>query len=165
MGAILNSRWIATTIRCTFWRLPIENILVVVDSHRLSSGGRAYQAIRFEDHPDYRTNGFKTYENDVSLVQVEGSIVFSATVQPIQLNFDYISGGTNVIISGFGLANDADTEFNDVLQYLRTTTLTNADSQSRMPEFMDGEITERTFCTFTTQGQEIKFELIKVCGN
>jgi hypothetical protein len=56
MGAILNSRWVATTIRCTFWRLPIENILVIADSNRLSSGGRSYQAVRFVDHPDYRVS-------------------------------------------------------------------------------------------------------------
>jgi hypothetical protein len=88
-------------------------------------------------------------------VQIQGSIVFSGTVQPIELSSDVIGGGLNVIIAGFGLANDADTEFNDVLQYLKTTTLTNADSQNRMPEFMDGEITERTFCTFTSPGQGI----------
>lgn len=54
MGAILNARWVASTIRCVFWRLPIENILVVTDSHRLSTGGTVYQAIRYVDHPDYR---------------------------------------------------------------------------------------------------------------
>jgi trypsin len=102
-----------------------------------------------------KVNGFLTYENDVSLVQVQSNIVFSSTVQPIALSSNFIGGGVNVIISGYGLANDADTVFNDALQYLRTTTLTNADSQSRMPEFMEGEITERTFCTFLGTGQGI----------
>lgn len=34
-----------------------------------------------------------------------------------------------------------------------TTTLTNADSRSRLPELMYEEITDRTFCTFTRVGQ------------
>lgn len=41
----------------------------------------------------------------------------------------------------------------DNLQYKRTTTLTNADSRSRLPEFMYEEITDRTFCSFTAVGQ------------
>lgn len=88
-------------------------------------------------------------------MQVHENIVFSSTVQPISLSSDFISGGLNVVIAGYGLANERDTEFQDALQYLRTTTLTNADCRSRMPEFMHPEITERTFCTFASAGQGI----------
>jgi trypsin len=135
--------------------MPVENIIVVVGTHLLSSGGITHRAIRVVEHPEYRQDGFGTYENDISLVQVESNFVFSSNVAAIQLGSTFVGGGINVVIAGFGIPDDTADVFDDNLQYLRTTTLTNSDSRSRMPYFMYDEITERTFCTFTVLGQGI----------
>ncbi|CRL03696.1 CLUMA_CG016530, isoform A [Clunio marinus] len=155
MGVILNQRWVATTVRCTFWRMPVENIAVVAGSNRLSSGGTTYRAIHVVEHPEYRQEGFMTYENDISLIQVDRNIVFSATIASIPISSNFIGGGVNVDIAGFGTRSAEETVHHDAMLYFRSTTLTNADSQNRFPEFMDGEITERTFCTFLGNGQGV----------
>jgi secreted trypsin-like serine protease len=99
-GFIINARWVGSSYRCTFWRQPAENILVVVGAVTLSSGGSFHQAIRIVGHPEYRAEGFGTYENDISLVQVKDSFVFSASVAPIALGTTFIGGGVNGIFAG-----------------------------------------------------------------
>lgn len=89
-----------TSYRCTFWRQPAENISVVVGSVLLSSGGSTHQAIRIVEHPEYRSDGFGTYENDISLIQVATSFIFSSTVAPVVLGTRNIGGGVNGILAG-----------------------------------------------------------------
>lgn len=97
---IINNHWVGTSFRCTFWRQPASNILVIVGATRLSSSGTAHQAIEIVGHPEYRVEGFGTYENDISLVRIENSLTFSATVAPIALGTIYVGGGVNGILAG-----------------------------------------------------------------
>lgn len=53
----------------------------------------------------------------------------------------------------WGRLSDDNLVLPDQLQYKLTTTLTNADSRSRLPEFLYDEITDRTFCSFIQVGQ------------
>jgi trypsin len=99
-GFIINPRWVGSSYRCTFWRQPAENILVVVGAVTLSSGGSFHQAIQIVGHPEYRAEGFGTYENDISLVQIEDSFVFSQAVSPISLGSNFVGGGVNGIFAG-----------------------------------------------------------------
>lgn len=99
-GFIINSRWVGSSYRCTFWRQPAENILVVVGAVTLSSGGNVHQAVQIVGHPEYRAEGFGTYENDISLVQVKDSFVFSQAVSPIDLGSSFVGGGVNGIFAG-----------------------------------------------------------------
>jgi hypothetical protein len=87
------------------------------------------------------------------MVQIDGNFVFSPAVQPIGLASHFISGGTNAILAGFGFLTIQNRAFSDTLQYVQVTTITNSDCASRMPEFLQPEITERILCTFTRVGQ------------
>lgn len=99
-GFIINTQWVGSSFRCTFWRQPASTILVIVGATRLSASGTAHQAIEIVGHPEYRAEGFGTYENDVSLVKIEQFFVFSAVVQPIALGSSFIGGGVNGVLAG-----------------------------------------------------------------
>jgi Trypsin len=84
---------------------------------------------------------------------LDRNIVFSASVQPIRIASQFVSGGTNAIIAGFGFLTIQERVFSENLQYVGKTTITNSDCASRMPAFLQVEITERILCTFTRVGQ------------
>lgn len=101
----------------------------------------------------FKQEGFLTYENDISLVQLDRNIVFSPSVQPIPIASQFIGGGINAIIAGFGFLTIQERIFSENLQYIGKTTITNSDCVSRMPEFLKPEITERILCSFNGVGQ------------
>jgi Trypsin len=87
------------------------------------------------------------------LVQLEGNIIYSSSVQPLPIASNFIGGGVNAVLAGFGFLTIQNRTFSDVLQYVTVTTITNSDCVSRMPEFLQPEITDRIMCTFTRAGQ------------
>ena len=99
-GFIINERWIGSSYRCTFFRQPTETILVIAGAVRLSTDGTIHQAIRTIFHPEYRADGFGTYENDLSLVQIEDNFTFSDRVAPIALGNSWVGGGVNGVLAG-----------------------------------------------------------------
>jgi hypothetical protein len=66
----------------------------------LSSGGEVHQGVRIVGHPLYQAEGFGTYENDISLVEVETDIVFATNVQPAALGTVSIGAGVNGVLAG-----------------------------------------------------------------
>ena len=99
-GFIINERWIGSSYRCTFWRQPAETIHVVVGATNLSSGGIFYEAVEIVFHPEYRAEGFGNYENDNSVVRIDGVFTFSDTVAPIALATSFVGGGVNGVLAG-----------------------------------------------------------------
>lgn len=86
-------------------------------------------------------------------MKLEGNIVYSSSVQPLPIASNFIGGGVNAVLAGFGFLTIQNRTFSDVLQYVTVTTITNSDCASRMPEFLQPEITGRILCTFTRVGQ------------
>lgn len=97
---IINERWVGSSFRCTFFRQPAENILVAVGSVTLSAPRYIHQAIKIVGHPEYRAEGFGTYENDISLVQIKDSFTFSDDVRPVPISSSNVQAGTNAYLAG-----------------------------------------------------------------
>lgn len=79
--------------------------------------------------------------------------MFSDTVRPIAIASNFIGGGVNAVLAGFGFLTIQERIFSDVLQSVTVTTITNSDCAYRMPEFLKEEITDRILCTFSRAGQ------------
>jgi hypothetical protein len=72
----------------------------VVGTVTLASGGSMHQAVDIIGHPQYQSDGFGTYENDISLVEVETDIVFNQNVAPVVLGKSLVGGGINAVLAG-----------------------------------------------------------------
>lgn len=81
-----------------------HEIIVVVGSVLLSSGGYEHRSVRIVAHPDYDDVSLSA---DVALVQVAQPFVFNDSVQPISIGTEVILEA-NALVSGWGMLNVSD---------------------------------------------------------
>lgn len=148
-GSIINSRWTLHAAHCTFHFSSPNDLHVIVGSISVSSGGVAHTITKIVNHPNFST---RTVANDISISQTTSVIVFNANVQPIALGSAQTGGGVNSVVIGWGrLAHNG--PLPDKLQYLETTTLTNADCKSRFGNTNVPPIFDHKICTLTRVGE------------
>lgn len=123
-GAIITPNLVLTACHCTDakGRDNTELYRVFVGSTN-KSGGQEFQVNRFISHELY--NSFHL-RKDLVFIELKMSIRFSASVQPIQMNRDFIDAGIPVMFAGWGKTND------DIksLKFIEMETMTN--DQCRM---------------------------------
>jgi hypothetical protein len=115
--------------------------------------GMVIRSQRFVRHPLYVRD---QPQYDISLIESALNIVFSATVQPIQLASNIVGGGVNAAIAGFGFLRTEDPINSSILQLIRVTTLTNADCRNRLAS-TDLTVFDHSICAFSRKGEGICF--------
>lgn len=121
-GSIINSRWVLTAAHCTIGNSP-SNVLIIVGSHLLNSGGVTHNCDEIRNHPSYNSN---TLSNDVAVLRSSTVMnVGSSTVQTIPLINRDVQSGT-LTVSGWGRLSSSGAVPNN-LQYIRTNVLTRSE--------------------------------------
>ncbi|XP_026471998.1 chymotrypsin-2-like [Ctenocephalides felis] len=114
-GSILNKYWIITAAHCMGRRFE-----VVVGINRLDQEGYRYQVAEIVTLPfDSETNNY-----DLALVKVKKPIKFNYRVQPIPLGEEYVEGGEEARLTGWGRLGADDPAPNE-LQELNTFTISH----------------------------------------
>jgi secreted trypsin-like serine protease len=94
----------------------------------------------------------------ISAAQVQGTFTFSGTVNQIAMGSAFMGGGNNGRVAGWGATTTGGNPTNQ-LMFFATTTITNADCQSRFTARGEHRAASFVFahkiCTFTRQGQGI----------
>lgn len=98
-GSILNNNWILTGAQCLEYRGPVYNTIVVVGTLTLNAGGVTHLAKTIIIHPEWK---LQDLINDIAILETSTSIIFTATVQPIQLSSEYVKGGVAAVVTGWG---------------------------------------------------------------
>lgn len=97
-GSILNRRWVLTAGACAIGK-NTSDIVVFAGSNRLNEGGQRHRVDRIILHPNFDVD---VYANDVAVLRVLESFMFSDTVQHIALRGEAIETGLMANASGFG---------------------------------------------------------------
>lgn len=97
-GSIINSKWILTAAHCVYERSP-ESLTVFAGSNKLSQGGITYDVKKIIPHGGYET-WFK--HDDIALLKIEKEIEFTKNIKPVELLAEYIPGGKELFLSGWG---------------------------------------------------------------
>lgn len=97
-GSILNERWVMSAAHCTIGRTTV-NTIVVVGTISRTVGGISYQTSSIVNHPEYNAT---ILDNDISLIQTLTTMTWTQTVQPIGMSVDYVEGGLEAQVSGWG---------------------------------------------------------------
>lgn len=100
-GTILNERFIISAGHCFAARKRSADTIYATVGH-VDLNKREAQRLKIEKihvHPDF---DLEFTWNDISLIQTKKRIIFSETVQPINLPTEDTMEGLSVIVSGFG---------------------------------------------------------------
>lgn len=87
---------------CTIGRTTV-NTLVVVGTISRTVGGIAHQTSSIINHPEYDAT---ILDNDISLIQTLTTITWTAAVQPIGMTVEYVEGGLEAQVSGWGQTSE-----------------------------------------------------------
>ncbi|XP_076215271.1 granzyme M isoform X1 [Aptenodytes patagonicus] len=140
-GALLHTRWVLTAAHCFARRTRAEG-MVVVGLHGLQERGVATQTFSIRaacPHPGYDR---RTMENDLLLLQLEGTVTLSRTRRLIGLLGREPAAGAACSLAGWGLRRRGG--LSPTLQELEVTVL-----DARMcnnSRFWDGGIAPTMIC-------------------
>lgn len=80
-------------------RLTPGGTEILVGTNDLTKGGRYYKVDKFVVHEDYE---YPKHANDIAVIHVLESIEFNDKVQPIELETEEVSEGTELQFTGWG---------------------------------------------------------------
>lgn len=70
-----------------------------------------YYIAKFIPHPDYDPT---TVANDIGLIKVSRDFVYSTTIKPIAFAEEFVGGGVDVIVSGWGITSVSINRFSEL---------------------------------------------------
>ncbi|CAH2100317.1 unnamed protein product [Euphydryas editha] len=147
-GSIISDKWILTAAHCTVSQSEYT-MSVVVGTNRLLSGGKKYSVNKIIVHEDY--DGLLII-NDVSVVQVVGTIEFNDRVKPIKMPDEDTLGGADLILTGWGRLSYPGS-LPDKLQTINLTALSVDDCQKIYSGVVSPSVQETQICSLTKRGE------------
>lgn len=155
-GSIINPYFVLTAAHCLKNRSPSQ-VQMVVGSRFLNSGGVTYGCQIFYINAAFDPN---TLNNDIGLIRVAGVIGYSPSIQPIELDNNYVDEGLYTNSFGFGSIYYKG-PLKNTLQYLTAKTISNSNCRNQVSQYNTVSGTQiylNTLCTTSPVGQGI-------CGN
>lgn len=106
-GAIISSRSVLTAAHCILHSIPNSASVSVGSSRRLGQGGMTYRSLRVHVHPEYYISREPfLIKADLAIIQTLRRIVLTPTVQPIEISYNVVPAGSEVLSIGWGLLGD-----------------------------------------------------------
>lgn len=102
-GSIIRQQWILTSAYCVKGLSYFETV-VVVGTHRISTGGVGHLIRQINIHPDFKPSGDGSFgwANDIALVQVTTPFSYNEFVQPIQISNIPTPGELPAVVAFWG---------------------------------------------------------------
>ncbi|XP_055531493.1 chymotrypsin-2-like [Wyeomyia smithii] len=146
-GAIIDRRWVLTAAHCLSNVRP-RDVLVVVGSTRLSSGGFPFLVSKLFPHPEYDAS---RVTNDIGLVKIRGIFLWiPSVVEKIGLSEKFVNANQEAIVTGWGGTRQSGGPVSDKLQFVQLQVIGQEQCRAKLEMIGDGHI-----CTFTQEGQGI----------
>jgi len=145
-GSVISNQWVVTAAHCTPGKTPETIHVVLGDFDKTQSDGghdKEFAVAAIYNHPNYDSS---TNNNDISLLKLGGSAVYSDYTIPVCLPTQgvNVNAGTVCWVTGWGVTNTA------------TSSTPNLMNEARVP------IIEQSVCTawYSQQGVSIMKQMV-----
>ncbi|KAL3276634.1 hypothetical protein HHI36_012006 [Cryptolaemus montrouzieri] len=144
-GSIINDRFIVTAAHCTN-KKTIYSINVRVGTSFHDKKGKVFYLKAIHQHPQFN----ELYDFDISLLELEQTLVFGSTIQPIPLwnQNETIPIGSMATVTGWGTTESHGTAFSPQLRKVDIPILSDEKCKSAYGD----EITVNMFCAGFLEG-------------
>jgi secreted trypsin-like serine protease len=152
-GSVINDRWILTAAHCIIGKLA-QTLTVVVGEHQRSvvqsSVRQVLNVAAVHLHPSYNT---VTQQNDIGLIQVDGSILFNDNIQPVCLaEAADLYVGRKCQTSGWGSTEFSVPSLTDILRYVTLNITSNTYCRTALAGIADVLISSDMICATDNSG-------------
>uniref|UniRef100_A0A6M2DUY1 trypsin n=1 Tax=Xenopsylla cheopis TaxID=163159 RepID=A0A6M2DUY1_XENCH len=147
-ASIVNERWVLTAAHCAKMFGPHFVKVVVGTNHLFEEDGTAYFAEKILPHENYTATGM--HDHDIALIKVSEKIAFNDKVQPLKLFKEFIKGGEELKITGWGLTGSNNIIPPNDLQELTVKALSDEECE-QLSQFAP----TTQVCAFRKEGQGI----------
>ncbi|KAJ6648503.1 Trypsin-1, partial [Pseudolycoriella hygida] len=140
-GVIISDKWIITAAHCTD-ETPASSLKIRAGSTTHASNGTLFELARIIQHPQY---SFWTADYDFSLIELETSLTFDSTMQPIELpeQDQEFPDDTPCIVSGWGKTKNS----HESRDHLRSTVVPIVNQEiCDEAYFFFGGVTDQMIC-------------------
>lgn len=129
--------------------LAAGSTTVLVGSVSRLTGGTSYGISRIVNHVAFDA---RLLENDISLLETASQVLFTNTVQAINIGSGSIGSGVSVTIVGFGQTATTG-GLAETLQWITAPTITNTSCRSRFSITNAARVQNEHVCTLSPVGQ------------
>ncbi|GJQ80475.1 hypothetical protein Trydic_g12372 [Trypoxylus dichotomus] len=98
-GSIITERWILTSGHCVLGRNAAD-VMVVVGTNKLNSGGIFTQSCEIVIHPNF--NDTEHLSNDIAMVLLRSPLRYNTLIAPAILSYDPTESTINTTMIGWG---------------------------------------------------------------
>nr|ACR56862.1 trypsin-like serine proteinase [Delia coarctata] len=137
-GSIIGERYVLTAAHCVVIEgttaFPADRFTIRAGTINRIAGGIIVPVKRVLVHPDY------VVYNDLALLELEQELVFSETINKIEMMDSEVPASSDVIISGWGLTEHAGANLPIIMQWYKVTALSKTGCASKMGLYTDAII-------------------------
>ncbi|XP_037818184.1 serine protease SP24D-like [Lucilia sericata] len=137
-GSIISNRYVLTAAHCVVVQgtepYPAEHFTIRAGTINRIAGGVIIPVKRVLVHP-----GYAVY-NDLALLELKEELIFSDSIQSIELYDSEVPANSDVVISGWGLTEHAGANLPIILQWYTVTALSKTSCATKMGFYTDALI-------------------------
>ncbi|XP_054842656.1 granzyme A-like [Eublepharis macularius] len=151
-GTLVKQSWVLTAAHCNLGTNPE----VILGAHSLSKKEESQQIFKLAKFVPYPCFSWETNDNDIMLLQLNGTAKLNQYVKTIKLPDTYndIKAGTQCLVAGWGITHNKDKRASDTLHEVNVTIFERSFCNGRKHYNSNPVVTMNMVCAGDKKGRK-----------